>query len=274
VNTSEWIISQTDEVIIDWANKGLFRRAQKVLDKQSIYQWSVGENSATGFIEGYDVHVHDVGFDNLQCNCASASKCYHMIVLLLGLRAHIQTEQSRISSCDSNQGTHSIDYSSTPKEEDNPPPWLVTDKPAYFSKVTWEKAERWYAQEIELNSNKIDVGFQFILELEHPYRVTIPKKGGLDFSVCNCKKTKCAHRAYAVYSESVKAGLITAKTSIETLSDHQQQVLDRVDTWLQFFLLKGLVSLSDTQLQSGLALATELTQPDLPKPGKVTHPST
>ena len=248
---ASWLISLSDELLVDWANKGLLRRAKKVLESQHCDQWLIEDNVASGTVEGFAVHIKKSGFDAIQCSCSASTTCYHMLVFLLGVQQQLSSLKLEKTA---NHAT---------------PSWLVQEKPCYFSKATWGNAALWYAQNIDLNCKDSPSGLQCEVGVDQSFRVSISALGNLAQSVCNCQQDKCVHLAYVVYSESVRAGCLASTGKLDVLSKYQREVISNTETWTSDLLLKGMVGLSSLQLASGQALATELLQADLPRLGQL-----
>lgn len=262
---TSWLLSLSDEMLVDWANKGLLRRASKALDKQDLSLWLVSEEEATGLVDGFELKLKGVGLHNMQCNCPATTTCYHMLVFCLGLRQSLRTQNiitlPRHASSD--------DLGDV---QENTKPWLVQDeKQAYrlFGKANWDRAQLWALQGVSVNAAEHAHGLVAEVEADKSYRVSIPTVEGIGASICSCKKEKCAHRALVCLTLSTDAGFLANRSPIETLSETQRQTTVRAESWLQALLLRGLASLSTTQVKSGLVLATELTQADMPRLGKL-----
>lgn len=84
----QWIAGLGEEDLAAWANRGLLRRAHKILSDVHIQVQDdnivaqVQQNEST-----YTITVADAGFTHIQCSCNSVGPCHHALAALMAAKA-------------------------------------------------------------------------------------------------------------------------------------------------------------------------------------------
>lgn len=242
-----WLRLLDDAAIADWANKGLLRRGAKTLAADAS-EWTLAPDHAAAHLEGHTQTLRGAGFTTLQCDCPAHGPCHHLCAFLLGLRARAPSATISVAAT----------------------PWL--DGPAdAVAKTLGEgavrKALHWLAQGFEAALNESDGAL--IGDLSDPDEVTVrlPRAGGLAAASCTCKATTCAHRALVSLQARRAAGIAIPPLPETVLDETARTCLAQTRHWLTALALQGTAGIGPAFLDQGEALATELRQADLPRPG-------
>src|SRR3989338_2258988 len=129
-----WLRAVDDEALVAWANRGLLRRGQKLLEQQVPASWSLDEAMASATLDGHRQAVKGVGFEQLHCDCAALGPCHHLVCLLLGLRERLQGGEG---------------VPEEPAATEAAAPWLMPDaeaRLALLGRVALSRGQRWQAQ--------------------------------------------------------------------------------------------------------------------------------
>ena len=251
----EWLRTLDDDAIVDWANKGLLRRGAKTLAATDPGGWTLTADRAEAHIESHTQTLGGTGFAALHCDCPAYGPCHHLCAFVLGLRARAAAV---------------TEPGDAPVESATATPWLdgAADSVANaFGTPAVRKALHWLAQGFEAALNESDGAL--IAELSDPDEVTvrIPRAGGLTAAGCSCKAATCAHRALAALQARRAAGVATPPLPETVLDDTALACLSQTRQWLTALTLQGTTGIGPAFLDQGEALATELRQADLPRPG-------
>lgn len=248
----QWLLGLDEATLESWANRGLLRRARKLLESASEPYGVLDEQGARASLEGYEQTLGGVGFDALNCTCPAFGPCQHLLALLLGLQQQLAREPQVVA----------------PAVVTHDEPWRVDSAEALqqlFGRAVLNRAQRWMAQghraQIRIDARQL----QARLALPRPFELSIPRAGGLPASLCSCRETGCAHRALVMLQLGDQWQLQAANA----LRPSQLQVLEALDVWLEAFLKVGLGAVSGLLVASAQALATELQQADLPRLGRL-----
>ncbi|WP_220813602.1 hypothetical protein [Pseudomonas paralcaligenes] len=247
-----WLRGLTEETLVGWANRGLVRRARKLLEDQAPTGWLLEEARAEAGLEGYRQQLDGVGFEHLRCSCPAFGVCHHQLGLLLGLSERLAA---------------GAETAPLAPELEAGEPWLIDDageRERLLGRASITKARRWRAQGAE--AQWVIDERQLSATLADPEVATlmIPRAGGLPASLCSCRESRCAHRALVVLQL-----VEPAEPEAEALSDAQRQALAALDGWLEELAAIGMSGGSSLFVARGQALATELLQADLPLPGRL-----
>ncbi|MES2818252.1 MAG: hypothetical protein V4812_04615 [Pseudomonadota bacterium] len=252
-----WLRAVDDEALLAWANRGLLRRGQKLLEQQVPTSWTLDEVMASAALDGHRQAIKGVGFEQLHCDCAAMGPCHHLVCLLLGLRQRLQAGE---------------DVLEDPAAIEATAPWLILDaesRLAQLGRTALARGQRWQAQGLLAQVDIDDSKLMATLELAKPVRLMIPRTGGLAASLCSCRENPCAHRALVILqlAQAEHPGACTA--AVEALSPGQGRALEELDRWIGELTMLGLNGGSSLFVARGEALSTELTQADLPQPGRL-----
>ncbi|PAU51817.1 hypothetical protein [Pseudomonas indica] len=288
----DWLRTVDDDTLVAWANRGLLRRGQKLLETQVPGGWKLEAERASAEIDGHRQTVDGVGFAHLACTCPAMGPCHHLLCFLLGLRQRLATEASDARPDNaavpattatpvpgpqaSATSTAGAAAPATPAA-DSPAaePWLILDpdvRLAALGRPALTRAQRWLAQglsaEVEIAADKLVA----TLDAPEDARLTIPRTGGLAASVCSCRESRCAHRALVVLQLARDANPDDAAATlgtVEALGEYRLATLTALDGWLAELATLGMNGASALLVARGEALATELVQADLPHPGRM-----
>ncbi|PTQ73859.1 hypothetical protein [Pseudomonas sp. GV071] len=249
-----WLADLSDESLEAWANKGLLRRAYKMLDGQTAAEWLLEGDRAQAQLDGFTQRVEGVGFAQVLCSCSALGTCHHQLALLLGLRARLAEQP--------------VPVATGVLEE----PWLIRDaeqRKTELGRASLNKAQRWLAQGFNAECEVDEQRLQARLDINGVATLSIPRAVGLPGSVCSCGEQRCAHRALVVLQLTRLADPDTVPEQADALDDSQQQALRELDQWLLELTTLGLAGASGLLVARGDALATALQQADLPLPGRL-----
>lgn len=255
-----WLRSLSEETLVSWANRGLFRRAQKLLEGEEPQSWLLEEGRAQAELDGHRQQLAGVGFEHLQCSCPAFGICHHQLCLLLGLHARLTVA--------SVEGNSNDNCAPVPMAE----PWLVLDvdeRLRLLGRPALTRAQRWLAQGVEAQLTVDDRLLLAVLDGPQQAEVMIPRAGGLPASLCSCRESRCAHRALVILQLAQAADPDSDLIASAALSNTQLQTLTALDHWLAELAAVGVSGGSSLFVARGEALATELLQADLPLPGRV-----
>lgn len=261
---SEWALSIDEAYIVDWANKGLYRRGTKTLEKQDIETWSFSMNRVSACIDEYEQSVESGGLDGLLCSCPATVTCHHLVCFLLGIKSHYEKTHSKASPVSSAEESDDAGVQLAP--------WVIVDRSERqktLGKPQLDRALRWLALQLEIEVEINKHSLRASVYEGEVYRVTVPHAGGLSAAICSCKKVKCVHLAYLVVHQT-KAWChdndqIDAFDSTLLVDQTMRAALTALEEWLMHILLQGLGSISVAHGALGEAIVTDLRQSDLPR---------
>jgi hypothetical protein len=270
---NDWLKSLTEDYLLAWSNRGQLRRAQKLLSQLGEGSVTLGQDSGHGEIDGHRQQLTGVGFEDLSCSCTATGTCHHLVCFLLAL-----SEQARASLGTTN--THpspDVPTTDTTPSVNIPTDTAPTDIPFWqhsdeavlatlLGRAHMRRAHRLHAQGIGVDWEETRAELTATVELGDGARVRIPVTG-LPGSVCSCKQTACVHRALTILACRHHHGLAAIDVA-GTLDAYQNEIVNATMAWLGEVAGHGLAGFSDTQFARGRALATELQQSDLPRPGR------
>lgn len=248
-----WVQGLDEATLEAWANRGLLRRAQKLLEGLDGERWLLEEQGAHVRLDGHRQTLTGIGFEALACSCPVFGPCHHLLALLLGLQQQLMQD--------------------VPAATDTPPlhaaePWLIEnpeERLLVLGRAAITKAQRWLAQgmvaELLIDERRLQATLQTPARTE----LRIPRAGGLAASLCSCREARCAHRALVVLQLTGENG----EEGAAALQPRQRRLLESLDAWLDEFLMLGLGAISGLLVSRAQALATELQQADLPRPGRL-----
>lgn len=248
-----WLRDLDEASLEAWANRGLLRRARKLLEGQGETCWVLNEQGGQAELDGYQQALKGVGFEALSCNCPVFGVCHHQLALLLGLQQHL-----------AGQATERPNTQPAAAEE----PWLIERVEArqqILGRAAISKAQRWLAQGVKAQILIDERRLQATLQTSAVIELSIPRAGGLAASLCSCREARCAHRALVVLQLQGDR----APDGTAALQPQQTRLLESLDGWLDELLKLGLGATSGLLVSRGQALATELQQADLPRPGRL-----
>ncbi len=249
----KWIAGLSDDYLIQWANRGLFRRGNKLAEKNRDIEVDIRPDGIRADLGRCAQEITGVGFDHMSCSCPAFEKCHHLTALLVLLRDRFNDAERRDDS--------------PPEKDEN---WHLQN-PAEIRKTLGpaviKKAKQLFMQKTPVS---LDIGaseLKAAIRARRTYNVVIPRAGGLKASVCTCKKeVRCVHRGLAFFQAHEEAGLEFADdVEAACLSERQHRTLENVKTWLRTLAVQGASGVSLTQIEQGEALATLLKNVDLPK---------
>lgn len=270
----QWLSDLEDDDFIAWANRGLLRRARKLLSdtqalnpEPSFEQAPLSVRVAHGD-QQHTVTLAEAGFKHLDCSCDAVGPCQHAICALLFAQDWLQ--QHPATTTESSDGDHANEASDPPAPATLAPgPWLIDNHVERIKQLgrkelesTTEKLKRGLPVHIQEERNAL-VGT--VIE-QQSYRVRIPRNAGLDASLCECGKARCLHRAAVVLKAVDEAGICALEQLPEApLNDEEQHSLNDSRDWLQHIVRIGLHQLEPHSISRGQALATQVRQSGFPR---------
>jgi hypothetical protein len=254
----DWLRNLEDEAIVAWASKGLLRRGAKTLEalapEQGPGHWVLDDGRASAALEGHAQVLEGTGFAGLRCGCPAYGPCHHLCALLLGLRQRLALVQPR-------PGTGATEAAD---------PWLqgdAQDLGQALGAAALRRGLRWLAEGVQAVLEPGPLGLVGRLAEPEAAEVRLPRAGGLAGSSCSCKAPSCAHRALVVLQARRDAGAPVPDLPAEVLDTTALARLEQARQWMQALVLQGSCAMGPAFLDQGEALATELRQAELPRPG-------
>ena len=235
-----WIKSIDDEYLIQWANKGIFRRGQKLLDKITDQDWRVNVDAPTANIESYEQSLVDSNFESLRCDCSSVGPCAHLMCFLLGLRIQFKDLASDDNQKDHNENLLSVKVDIDSADigrseiEGSDPPWIIRDdkeRLKALGKSHIDQALRWIDQGIEAEIIEDAKGLKALINGRDQMQLLIPRQGGLKASLCQCNEDRCAHRALTLLQIGYLQGFISPSVINNQLDCNQAAVVEQLHAW-------------------------------------------
>ena len=265
----DWIADLNDDYIAQWSNKGLLRRGRKQLEKETLSDWNLSGNEAVAQIGGFAQTLDGVGFGHLKCGCPATETCFHLTCFLLGLqKLSAENSPPAVVEESTRDGSDQLAHEQEAECEAQVPPWIIFDeseRQKRLGKASINRAMRWINLGVEVEIvNRDRLLTANILESER-VKTTIPRIGGVEASVCSCRKKRCPHMALLVLLLSREAGAAIETNSRHCLGDDQRDRVFELKRWLSQFTIVGIAGMSRLMLEQGEALATELRQVDLPR---------
>jgi hypothetical protein len=285
----DWLNTLTEDYLLAWSNRGQLRRAQKLLSQLADGSVTLREDAGHGAIDGHQQHLEGVGFEGLTCSCTATGTCHHLVCFLLAL-----SEQARVTAtptdaspapntsaanvAEASVAQSNVAQSNVSGTEATPhatPFWRDPDMDALtttLGRAHIRRAHRLHAQGVGVDWQETDVELIATVELGDGASVRIPS-AGLRASVCSCKQATCVHRALTilVYRDAHGLASFDAPGTLGghgALDAYQREIVNAALAWLGEVAGHGLSGFSATQFARGRALATELQQADLPRPGR------
>jgi hypothetical protein len=271
-----WINSLNDDYLIQWANKGLLRRGQKLLDKLGGPTWVCDLDAPSASIDGYSQTLTAVGFESLRCSCSAMGACPHLMCFILGLKIQFENSKSEpllVVEKDREIETPVARARSQVGIEKLLAPWLIqneNDRLRALGKSNIDQALRWIDQGIEALVSEDAIGLKAIINGRDQVQLLIPRDQGLSASLCQCNKDRCAHRALTIIQLGQAAGFIPPAVANKRLDNYQLEVIKQLQSWLDGVVLQGLSGVSRLQINQGKSLTTELHQVDIPNLSRLT----
>ncbi|KDM90316.1 hypothetical protein [Photobacterium galatheae] len=255
MSLSDWTRQLTDEYLINWTSKGLFRRAGKIADKHPGISPADPSLPLTLSIDNFDVTLADTDLAQFSCQCGTLGSCVHQLAFLLKLRELNENETA------------------PPAEPFQPERWCITSREALDQ--TYGRGNA--TQAIKLYQKGALVTFEpqtdhcvvnVTLQSQKSYLLHLPATGEWSAVLCSCKETACVHRALAILMLSITHNTFSAESeaAFDTLNPEQAELVSSVLNWLQTLTQTGTAELLQTQVDQGAGYCTELNQADLPRP--------
>lgn len=210
----------TDEVLIDLANKGLVKRAHKMLsrDQGPVVTWA-GPVPSGVFPDGVETSLpRDVSLTDAPCSCGAATVCRHRLALVLACRG---------------------------VAPDPPAVWT----PAFDDASLIERLGASLVQRAERGQGGVVVDLVpgVVPEARLPTcSVRFMVQGELGYATCSCDEPRCVHVAHAVWAFRRQA-----QGRVELATAELRVDLEGLD---------ALVALTDDVLWSGVADSVGVAQ--------------
>ncbi len=248
-----------DEYIIQWANRGLFRRGGKLADQAAGDAFEMDDDRITAHLGGCTQSISGPDLKLVVCDCPAASICHHLTAFLIALRRGA----SELGDVGEDPGVEA--------EASTARPWLIADPGGQrkaFGKSVLKRARVMMLHAVPVRLTEDDGGLVAVIDDKKEFTVRIPRNGGLEASLCSCKSGRCVHRALAVLAALAKEGVLRLEDiEEEHLTGRRKQVVLQMETWLKSLLFHGLGSATKSHQEQGETLATLARQADLPKFG-------
>ena len=181
--TQRWLGGLSDEYIINWCNKGLFRRAGKLVKSHPASDWDL--DSLSSRLDGFSQSLTSPSLKGVQCDCPAMDLCHHVIALVLGLRQAAGKMQS-----------DDVDGASDQQ------PWLIKSHAARIKAVGkphYDRAVSLYNRGIRADISTDDHALIADVVLDEIFQVHMPRIGSADTWMCSCKQPRCVHRALVMH---------------------------------------------------------------------------
>lgn len=255
-----WIVQLNDDFLIHWANKGLLRRAKKLVQTVDSSGWSISEQRVEGNIESYHLSLAQNDISQIECSCGELTCCAHRLAFILQLQTHLS--EKMVSQNHETQGEH-VPFSIEP--------WLIThcdQLESKFRKTTIEQALKYWQQGAKVQwIEACDHGIvHIVLANRDEFDVYLPNILDWSLTQCRCTRNACVHRALAVIAVSKLQGKLAVDviSAMESVDSSQQKQLTALQAWLESVLGEGVHNLLPSRLLQAQMLITELNQVDLP----------
>jgi hypothetical protein len=252
-----WVSNLSDDYIIGWANRGLFRRGSKLADRTPETTLEIHVDHIIGHLDSYHQRIDGPGFKHLHCDCPVLGVCHHLTGFLLALRNGLRTREKPYrteEACEDHKGAC---------------PWLILDpekREQMLGKAAIRRAHKMLIQGIPVQITEDDIGLTALIREKVSYTVRIPRISGLDGALCSCKADRCVHQAIAVLAACRDRGIFKLEDiSWESINPDQKQVIEQVESWLRSFLAQGIGKIAKSHIEQGESLATLAKQVDMPK---------
>ena len=242
-----WLRGLSDDYIVNWSNKGRFRRAGRLVNSEAPSAWDLDTLSSK--LEGFSQTLTSGSLKDIRCDCPAVDLCHHVVALVLGLRRAALEVEIR------DDGKHA-----------NLEPWILETRAARIravGKPHYDRAMTLFHRGVQTELTENDHALIGQVLLDHAFEVHIPRVGDMDTWVCTCKQQRCVHRALVVIQACANAGLAIGE-STSTAAAPAPDLIDKTRHWLRELAVQGLNGLSRRVLDQGAAIATELAQADLP----------
>ncbi|QUJ67724.1 hypothetical protein KDD30_00650 [Photobacterium sp. GJ3] len=255
MHLSDWTRQLTDEYLINWTSKGLFRRAGKLADQSPDISSTNPALPLTLRIDNVDVTLSGADLAQFSCQCGTLGSCVHQLAFLLKLRQLNATEAP------------------PPPTPFEPEHWCIRSREALdqaYGRGNATQAIKLYQKGalVTFDTQADHCVVQVTLHSQKSYQLHLPATGEWASVLCNCKETPCTHRALAILAFSVAHNTFSAEADIELdrLNPEQAELVNTVLAWLQTLLKTGTTETLKAQIDQGAGYSTELNQADLPKP--------
>lgn len=253
ITISEWVITLSDAYMVEWSNRGLFRRGKRLAEQHGGTGLNVEGGRITGDLDQHVQTITGPGFAYLACDCPATGTCYHLTAFLLVLRDKLKKDPGTIDTENKNEQA----------------PWIfeqIGNLEKVLGKKNVSKALKMYLQSVPVKIQEDDTGIIATLLLTKEVTVRIPRTGGLPMSLCSCRTGNCSHKALAVLSLPENKGLVNlAEIQAGALTVFQKDVLDQTKQWVRSLVIKGTGHISRLEIDQCGALVTLTKQADLPE---------
>ncbi|WP_459781814.1 hypothetical protein [Photobacterium sp. R1] len=252
---SDWTRQLTDEYLINWTSKGLFRRAVKIAEKHPDIVPADPTLPLTLPIDSFDVTLSDTDLAHFSCQCGTLGSCVHQLAFLLKLRELNENETA------------------PPAEPFRPERWCIASREALdqaYGRGNATQAIKLYQKgvlvTIEPQADHCVVNLS--LHSQKSFQLLLPATGEWSSVLCSCKETPCVHRSLAILVLSVKHKTFSAESdaAFDTLNPEQAELVSTALDWLQALIQTGTMEFLGSQIEQGNGYCTELNQADLPRP--------
>jgi len=247
----DWVQQLSDDYLISWTNRGLFRRAKRQCEHVKSEHWQISNDKIMGTISDYSLTLSGARIADLDCSCGVLEPCSHKLTFLIALRGETSQAMTTVQ--------FNLDH------------WLVSNiqslSPAFSASLVKGAIKSWHQGANVSLTAKLDHG-QVVCTLKNGkcFSVYLPATAGWEQALCSCKETHCIHLALAIIGLSVRADRLKMNTAqfAEKIAPSQLEQIVILDSWLDQIIAHGLNNLMPAQLSHGLGLVTELNQADLP----------
>ena len=182
-----WLRSLSDDYLLAWSNRGLMRRAGKLVEALDPGAVALEDDSARGTIEGHRQTLEGVGFDHARCSCPATGQCHHLVAFLVALRALAGTGDAVPGDAEP------ADAGDAEPQAAIEPYWRSESDEALvraLGRAHVRRAERWLADDVAMQWEEAQGELRARIDDDAAggqSTVRMPALGGLGASVCSCK---------------------------------------------------------------------------------------
>lgn len=247
-----------EDYLIDIANKGLYKRASKEIEKGITVEVEFQDDKAICVLSDKTVCQLTETIVNYKCSCPSRNICKHILICILYIKQNLSSIFGQVSVAENNENTQAKDFS-----------WILDYNIEEIKKGLTQKAFKDIIFRLNLGRD-IEIKEEAFLIVEFKdcgIRVRFAENSSIDKSICTCKeKDFCVHRAeaiicYKLYKKVLDMNAlreeIEVKISLEALSEVRKLVEE--------ITILGLAKLPESIVHRVDATAVVCHSNDLPR---------
>ncbi|WFD09719.1 hypothetical protein [Tepidibacter hydrothermalis] len=252
-------IDSCDEVyLIDAANKGLYKRALKEIDKGIEVDVEFQDNKVICKLSDETTCELTDEILNYKCRCSSRSICKHVLISILYIKQNIDSIFGQEIVPEGNEDEQPKDFS-----------WVLNYSIEDIKKEMSSKNFKDiifrlnFGRDIEIKEeNFLVVDFK-----DSNIRVRFTQNSSIDKSTCTCKKKEfCVHRAEAIICYKLYKNILDMNDINEAVDVKiSKEALDEVKNLIEEITILGLAKIPESIINRIEATAVLCHSADLPR---------